>query len=374
MPPTAQAALDAKSTVDLPQGALPISASLNASTIGQIVRGQGMAGTVGGTRVLQTTEGAKGFEFTATPDSMPPWGAGLYALQLRDLTFEALHNGTGTGVTIGDVTTPDFGGAYCTIASVCGSKFKVAFEFAGNGVFVGQMMVVQGPGVETTDSIGLLVSGGKPNSIYIAGFTGGNVDTMLRWIQPGLGNWINNGDWGACRIGADLGNDQNQGGQLTLAGGNMESTIAETIFNIRTNFNLCLIGVGGQGARTTPAIDCNGGYGRVLHIFTSIGLAGGVRLITGGLNGNTMGIEWSLAADVEYDAASIKVKDGPWRTFPGTSIPDPNANFEGSPIGVMAVIGCAGITTSDYTGLLMKTYNPATSSYGWEKLNSGNFL
>lgn len=332
---------------------MTITAPIVVSTIGQVIDGPDL--------IEQTTADASAVQFRTGADDLSPGGAGTY---LNGALNAKIKTNGGTALSVGDPAEPTHTGDYWRgeYLFITGAQTAIHFNSMAMGWL--RCVLVNNP-VDARGAFGFRVTGGSSNSHLWQGVTFGNVGTAVSWETQGCGNVIMPGDVGNATTGFDF----YTGAHATIIGGNNEATISGRVLNVRTGATLLALGMGGQGTRTTPAFDANGGYGKILHINTAIGLGSGVMLVTGGGYGTTLALEHGLGADTQFDGNSPQWKELPFPSFLSNAIPDPTS----AAIGVGAVIHCIGVGSARH-GLLQKTLDPYDSAFKWEWLNSGDFL
>lgn len=334
---------------------MTITTPIVVSTIGQEI--------VGPDLIEQTTEGSNGINFRTGTDDLLPGGAGTYLNGVRRIKLNAANANTGTGLSVGDPSAATHAGDYFHGERLFLTGFQTAIHF--NSMAMGwlrDVLITHSP--EARGDIGIRVTGGSSNSHLWQGVTIGNVGIAVSWETPGMGNVIMPGDVGSATIGFDI----YTGAQITVIGGNTEATISGKVFNVRTDARLMTIGIGGQGLRTTPAFDLNGGYGRLIHVNTAIGRDSGVTLVTGAGYGNSIGIESGIQVDAEESPTGQRWKDQAEPAYLSTAIPTPSADFR------MAKILCVKNHPDHRDGTLQCVQNPFSDEWAWEWLNSGDFL
>lgn len=328
-----------------------IAAPILVNNVGEVVRNS----------ITQTVSGDNGVNYRIGTEH-------VYFSGIEGATVEQVHNNTGIGLSVGDPSESVHAGDYWTADNVIFRGWQTSLHFNSMAMTRMRNVTILNP-PEARCDFGIRVTGGSSNSHLWVGLTMGNCDVAVSWETNGCGNVILPQDVGSGRVGFDFcGNGDNKP-HATVIGGNFEG-LSEEVLKAAANSTVMIIGAGAQGARTTPAFNACGGYGKVIHANTAIGTVSDVMLVTGSGYGTTMGWELSLAADTEFDNSSVKWKDLPFPSFFFDALPNPAL----SSIGTGAIIHCIAKTTSEYHGLLQKTWDAGTSSYRWEKLNSGNYL
>lgn len=304
--PLTQAQIDTKQRLFF-TGNWTLTASLSVTTIGQQIVGPGVNHVV-----TQNTSGANGFTFTTGSDVLQPGGGGVYFNGIEGFQLAQAHANTGVGAKIGG-TDPTHEGDWFYGSDLYFTGWQTAMHF--NSMAMGYLDgVVINSATDTPGDIGILVTGGSANSHLWKGVCVGNTARAVVWEGGGVGNWIQASDITSATTAFDLG----AGFHGTISGGNMEASVTGDVLFLGSNSRTLVIGVGGQGSRTTPALNANGGNPFIMHINTAIGRAAGVMLTQGAGYGNTMGMEFGFVVDTTYDGATGTTPN--WKELPFPSV------------------------------------------------------
>lgn len=191
-----QAALDTHRHVYIPAGVYKIISTLNCTTVGQIIRGEGIGVSgLGGTIIQQVTSGQGGFSFLANSGgNLSPDGAGIYYFCLEDMKIETTQTGTGVGLRVGNDAT--FSGDWCLFTNLCFNGFATGMHFKSMAQI--RMLQVTVTGTDSARGLyGLYVEGGSSNSWDLVGFGAAHQTFGIYLATATVGFRLRGGDFGA---------------------------------------------------------------------------------------------------------------------------------------------------------------------------------
>lgn len=295
----AQPALSAPSPVQFTVGTFNITTPLTVSTIGQLVLGAGVGGAHY-TEIVQTTSGDNGINFRVGTDVLTPGGGGLYFEGVENMQVASGNANTGVGLSVGDPAELTHNGDYFFGRKLYLTGWATGIQLSSMAnVYLQGVYIENDPANPGTK--GVQVTGGSPNSHLWMGVTVGNCTTAISWETGGLGNVLMPGDIGGCTTAIKT----TGAPQLTIIGGNTESSVTGYVLDLASNTNVLCIGMGGEGQRATPAFNGNGGTATIQHMNTDIGLGANVMLTTGAGYGNTSAWGPRFDVDTTYDGSYV---------------------------------------------------------------------